>query len=359
MAAIFIIFVILGCVGYQYQKGKLIKAVTGLVVVICSSIAALNYFELLANVVLTRNDGESGVYEKLAPWAQPISFLLLFIIVFAILQTIVDQLLKKPGELGNLPDRIGRGVCGIFLGIVVSGVLLTAAAMSPLPNKYPYQRFDENDPNPKSANKVLLNADGFVTGWFDMVSRGCFSGKKSFAVLHPNFLDQTFLNRHSVTDEVPAITTKLKVIEPLKKDAISAAPENLKDADNPEETIAQSNGRTLTIVRIGIKKLAYHRAGPFTGSQLRLICKPQNPSEDRFAGKAQNVYPVGYLKTPDTLQKQPLSSKIELKSDDFDGSKKYIDFAFYVPNNFVPVLIEFKQNEIIEVPLKVDTEQSS
>ena len=188
MSSLLVVLIILGCAAYQYRKGTLVKSFAVVITSICAGVVAFGYFELLANVFISR--------EILAPWAHPLSFMLLFILAFAVLQTIAVQLTRQPVDLGFLPERIGRVVCGIFLGLIVSGLLLTAAAMAPIPAKYPYQRFDETIPDfEKKPSKVLLNADGFVTGCFSIISSGSFSGKKSFATLHPAFLDQLFLNR--------------------------------------------------------------------------------------------------------------------------------------------------------------------
>ena len=187
MGSLLVVLIILGCVAYQYLKGTLVKSFVVVITSICASVVAFGYFELLANVFIS--------CEIFVLWAYPLSFALLFILAFAVLQTIAAQLTRRPIDLGLLPERIGRVVCGIFLGLIVSGLLLTAAAMAPIPAKYPYQRFDETSPDPENPGKVLLNADGFATGWFSIVSSGSFSGKRSFATLHPAFLDQLFLNR--------------------------------------------------------------------------------------------------------------------------------------------------------------------
>jgi hypothetical protein len=188
VGSLLVVLIILGCVAYQYLKGTLVKSFVVVITSICASVVAFGYFELLANVFISR--------EILVPWAYSLSFALLFILAFAVLQTIAAQLTRGPIDLGLLPERIGRVVCGIFLGLIVSGLLLTAAAMAPIPAKYPYQRFDETIPDfEKNPSKVLLNADGFATGWFSIISSGSFSGKRSFAALHPAFLDQLFLNR--------------------------------------------------------------------------------------------------------------------------------------------------------------------
>ncbi len=88
MAAIAVILIILGCVAYQYLKGTFVRAFASLIAAVCASVVAFAYFEVLANVLISRN--------KLIPWAQPLAFALLFIVGFAVLQTIAMQLTRRP-----------------------------------------------------------------------------------------------------------------------------------------------------------------------------------------------------------------------------------------------------------------------
>jgi len=340
MAGLLVVLIISGCAAYQYLKGTLVKSVATVIIAVCAGIVAFSYFELLAKVFISRN--------LLIPWSQTLSFVLLSVLVFAILQTLAVQLTRQPIDLGLWPERIGRIVCGVFVGLIISGLLLTALAMAPLSNKYPYQRFDASRPNAEKPNKVLFNADGFVTGWFNIISSGSFSGRRSFAALHPAFLDQVFLNRHSIADGISIITTS-KAIEVPKKIAAWPAPEGLKDSRDPNKPIEPKSGHNLTIVRVGIKRNAVRDAGEFTLSQLRLICKQKGDTKDPLTGKGRNVYPIGYLEEADQIQ---ASSRIQIVSGDFeDGAReKEIDFVFRVPDGFEPVLVEFKLNNIVQIP---------
>ena len=352
MASLAVVLVILLCAAYQYLKGTLVKAFAMIIITICASVVAFGYFEILANVFINRSANSRHL--SLVPWAQPLSFVLLFVLAFAILQTIANKLTRHPIDLGLWPERIGRVVCGIFLGLILSGILLTALAMAPLPNKYPYQRFDQINPNAEKPKKVLFNADGFATGWFSMISKGSFSGKRSFATLHPAFLDQVFLNRHKIADDI-SITTSSQAIELPRKAAAWPAPDALKDSEG--NRILQKIGHSPTIVRVGIKKSAIKDAGKFTLSQLRLVCKQKTDAEN-LRGKGKNIYPIGYLKTAEQIQKKRLNDQIKLEHADFNDKARWLDFVFEIPNNFLPVLVEFKQNNIARVPPLVPAEQA-
>ena len=352
MVSLIVVLIVLGCAAFQYLKGTLVQAFAAFIITICASVVAFAYFEVLANVFIGR--------ELLIPWAQLLSFVLLFILTFAILQTLAAQLSRQPIDLGLWPERIGRVVCGILLGLVLSSLLLTALAMAPIPNNYPYQRFDQRYPDAERPNKVLLNTDGLAAGLFSTVSSGSFSGKRSFATLHPAFIDQLFLNRHNIGDDISIITSSQAIELPRKKEMAACwlAHEDIKDSDG--SPLSPKSGHNLTFVRVGIKKGAVGEAGTFTLSQLRLICKQKADVRNPLAGKGQNVYPIGYLIAADMLQIKRLNDVIRVSRSDFEKNarEKWIDFAFYVPAGSVPVLIEFKQNSIAEVPPPVTAEQA-
>ncbi|MHC4394456.1 MAG: hypothetical protein ACYS1A_02260 [Planctomycetota bacterium] len=349
MTILIVLLIISGCAAFQYFKGTLVKSFAAIIIAICASAVAFGYFELLANLIINRSENA-----KLILWAQSLSFILLFILAFAILQACVFQVIRKPVELELLAERIGRVICGIFLGLIISGTVLTAFAMAPLSNKYPYQRFNPKNPNAEKPKRAFLNADGFTTGFFSHISNGSFRGKRSFATFHPNFLDQVFLNRHELTKDLSLITSS-NAIEVPKKNATWFAPDTIRNSDGT--ALSPKSGHNLTIVRVGITAKGIKTGGTFTLAQLRLVCNKKN-SKDRLTGKAKNIYPIGYLRTADQLQGKQLNDRITIERADISGKAKWLDFAFYVPNGFVPVLIEFKQNCIVEVPPLVASDQA-
>jgi len=363
LASLSVVLIILGCAAYQYFRGTFVRAFATIIIAVCAIVAAFGFFEVLANVFISR--GADSRFLPLVPWAQTLCFALLFIVVFGTLQTGVMFLTRQPIDLGFLPERIGRAVCGIFLGLLLSGFLLTALEMAPLSNKYPYERFDEK------RHKVLLNADGFATGLFSIISRGSLSGKRSFATIHPNYLDQLYLNRQISGNSI--LTSKSPAISVPSKQAVWPAPESINEKVG--EIVSQLNrqgklkdeltGKLIsmppissdyqpTIVRVGIKRSVLStkdkiNGGAFILPQLRLICKQQGYGEDPLAGAGINIYPIGHLKAADQIQVST-EIKIDSKNDFKDNAReKWIDFVFCVPKNYVPVLVEFKQNSIVEI----------
>jgi len=359
---IIVLVVCLACAAYQVAKSTFVKSFATLIALIWASVPAFGYFELLAGVFIGK--GEYSRFPALVPWAQSLSFALIFIVVFAILQTVITLLTRNPVDLGKVPELAGRAVCGVLLGLFGAGLLLAAMAMAPLSHSLPYPRFDPTKPDPRNPNRVLPNADGLATGWFSLLSRGAFRGRTSFEAVHPQFLDQAVLNRFVKRTQVA--TRPGAIILPSrqqgKEKAVAAwpAPEGLKDHDgNP---VAARSGHRLVIVRVGItsdavRGLPYFRVG---FGQLRIIGKEKSLAMNPLAGKGQTIYPAGYMIAEDTVQTRTPAEYLQLTRQHFEGETavRWIDFVFDVPNELVPVLLEFRQNVVLSLPPMADAEDA-
>jgi len=369
ISSLIVVIMILGCAALLYFEGTFVKAFAAIIIAIISGMVAFGFFEAFANTLISR--GDEGMFLKIAPWAQTTSFILIFVVVFAVLQAGAIYLLKNPVDLGFLPECIGRIACGIVLGFLVSGFLLTALAMGPFSLGFPYQRFDPIRLKPDNPKGALLGADGFATGLFTMVSKGSFSGKRSFATIHPDYLDQLFFNRLIATETTSIISNKFPAITVSRTAAVWPAPKAIAEqADGLIGDLRSGSGRLknaqgksvplpvstkgsydVTIVRVGISKRAIRadariNGGAFTLSQLRLICKRKGSGQARLAGEAVNVYPIGHLRTASQIQVGP---EIKLESRRIDGSEQLIDFVFCVPSAHEPVLVQYKLNSIAEI----------
>lgn len=342
MASIVILLIIAGCAAFQFFKGNITRGVATVLVALVSSFLAFGYYEWLAGLL-------SGYMESVGPWAQLICFSLLFLVGFALLQTGIIAVLRDPISLGDLAEKIGRPICGVLLGFIIAGVVVTAVALAPIPAKYPYERFSERSPDPDKPQKVLLNADGLVASLFSTVSQGSFkaiSKPRSFSTLHASFLDQLHLNRHGVNKQVPAQAKPGAVVfEMPRKTAAWIAPDNLVDLDG--EALAGKPGHQAMIVRMGLRTKALSSdAGIFTLSQVRVVCKPRDQVSNDLSdltGAGTAIYPAGYMYKATQVDIKRLSDKIEVKREDFKGeSIRWIDFLFHVPGNQVPVLAQFK-----------------
>jgi len=118
--------IIVGCAIFLYLKSTFVKAFAMAIAAVCASAVALGLFAVLANILVSLSGGSS----MLEQWGELLCYILLFVVAFAILQTIVNLLTRRPINLGQWPERIGRVVCGIFLGFTLSSVLVTLLIMA-------------------------------------------------------------------------------------------------------------------------------------------------------------------------------------------------------------------------------------
>jgi len=351
MASLVMLVIILACAALLYLKGTLVQGITMVFNAIIAGFVAMAYFETLAAMLV-------GYASGVAAWSQTICFLLLFVLTLAVLQTFALQIGKEKVDMGLWPERVGRVVCGVILGYVITGQLLVALAVAPLPSQYPYPRFADRNPDPSKPSAPLFSPDGFVTGLFGTISEGSFAtmgDPKSFAVLHANFLDQVHMNRIKGSQDV-SIRTSTPAIGIPSKGGVWEAPSSLRDAEG--KPLPARPGESLMLVRIEIKKSALNDAGKFTLSQLRLVCTPKGGSEHPLAGRGTGVHPIGFVGRGGRLEEKTLTEIITIQSADVPDNVKEIDFAFYVPSNMVPTLVQFKQNNVARVSAIVSGEDT-
>jgi len=347
MVPLVMLAIMAGCAAFLFLKGTLVQGVTMVFNTIIAGFVAFGFFEMLARVLVKYSPG-------IAVWAPLICFALLFILTFAVLQTAASQLAKEKADLGKLPEQIGRVVSGLLLGYLLTGHVLVAAAMAPLPSQYPYPRFDQRNPNPAKPSKPVLSPDGFVTGLFATISKGSFSAihqPRSFAVLHAGYMDQLYLNRRQVAEKVPLMTSMPTINVP--KGGVRVAPDSLRDSEGKSLSIPP--GENLMLVRVEMNARGLKDAGKFTLSQFRLVCGPRSSGKAPLGGQGQAVYPLGYIGDKGRLDRKPLDEILAAQSD--SGEPVKMDLAFSAPTSLTPLVLEFKRNDAAQVSLSAAGEE--
>lgn len=337
--------IIIGFALFQYIKGGIVTAFIFLMAVIVGIAAAFGYYELLAGYIKD--------YGFIGPKAYPLAFFVAFIAAFIIIKEVADNLFRPEISFGPMIDKAGGTVLGALVGYLFAGAILIVIGLTPYKADWLYGRFENNINNPPQPSTMLLNPDGFVTGLFGALSNGCLKGDQSFAVVHADYINQIFLNRHRVSDGVWPIAQDGAVS--LTAPGVRAAPENLMEAPRqegqPAQPFTQEPGKTLTLVKLQINlnlltpsdsesdvqpKLAL--------GQLRLIVKDKQDAGNITSGSSEAVYPIGYINAAGQLAVKPLDTI--LSDEDLKGVS---DLAFYIPTNSVPVLMEFRHNLIEEI----------
>ncbi|MCX5643363.1 MAG: hypothetical protein NTZ17_01570 [Phycisphaerae bacterium] len=348
MVSLVMLAIMAGCAVGLYLKGTLAQGIAMIFNALVAGFVAFGFFEIASKYLISYSPG-------LAPWAPMACFLLLLVLVFAILQAVQMQINKEKIDLGTMPERIGRPVAGVVLGYVVTGYLLVAAAMAPLPSQYPYPRFDARHPNASSPRKALLSPDGFVTGLFGTVSKGSLCPirePKSFTMLHAGYVDQLHLNRLQGKD-VPLMTGSPALDVP-RKAGVWFAPDTLRDTEG--KPLSLPAGTSLMLVRVQIKKSALKDAPKFTLSQMRLVCGLKGVAGQPLAGQGQAAYPLGYIGAGSHLERKSLDEIVDLSK--VQGDPLTMDLGFAVPTSLTPVLLEFKRNNVVQVSATASPEDA-
>jgi hypothetical protein len=346
LAELAVIVVTLAMVIFVYLKGTLIKSFVILISALVAATVAMSFFETLAKLIIGYGFG--------GEWIPGAVFLLIFVLVFAILNAIGDQFTPVDLYFGDFPDRAARALVGAFAGFVVAGVILITAAMLPIGTKWPYERFNAEGGSVRPAEpdkSLILNADGFVASFTSWVSQGSMAGKKSLALFHPDFVNEIHLNRIGKDENNLSIAGS---------DAIS-----VKAAwDANSELISESNKQSLptpsgtrpVIVRAAIDAKVVKEGGAlseeggvaFTLAQFRLMCKDKDSAGD-LKGSGEIIYPVGIIKKGNIVEEKKYAEDIIVERSAFDGGAKTLDLVFNVPTDKTPVLLEFKQNAVAQI----------
>ena len=337
MGTIIVLVIILACILQQVFFGSLVRSFAILMSAVIGMFVALAFFEPL---------GQKFVESDFMAWrAHGLVIGLMFVVSFGILLALSLKFLSGDVAISMIVDRAGGSVIAILTGLVISGTLLIAMNFASVSNSFPYQRFSPADPDIDTPRKVLLNPDGFVAGMFGLASSGSL-GQNSFALVRAGINDTAALGRLSAEKEISPIAGKNVIRLPA---VLRYAPPGITDAEG--KTLPENPGNELVLLRLNMTKSVVGKdSANFLLGQLRIVCKKKDDRALPNEGSGICVYPAGYMKTSTRVALEPLSAQVPLASAELDEGVKAIDFAFYVPADIRPVLIEFKRNYVTAAP---------
>ncbi len=324
---------------YAVKKESLITTLATIFACVIAGIIAFSFFEQLT---ARFSEPESS----LLAWRPALFFLILFAVPFIIFKAIINVSINETVEFNARIEQIGRIVFGVVLGFLISGFILASLAIAPLKMSLPYARFDEKNLTPDSPDALAVGSDMFVTGLFKMVSGGSLGGEKSFATLHPNFIDQSYINRLKI-QKVKAYTGKNTLKTPEEN--------GYKILDKliyPDgKSVKVSAGHNLVAVTAGIAKRDRRHSVPLNFSQIRLICKYPDSDDNEFQAQTYSYYPIAELTSSGKAKPVSLTARLELPKKS-DGDILWVDLVFAIQTDSEPIFVQVKQNEIARVQLE-------
>lgn len=350
MAIIIVILMLLGTLAFFYLKCSMMQSLTMLWSSVIAMILTFSYYEVVAELFISRGYG--------LQWAHVGCFLIVFIVSFTVLRSVSEFVIRAKIDLGQFVTVVMGIVCGLLTGVIFSGVLLVAFGLLPMQGALFYNRFDPDKPVVIShPSRPLLNVDGFVNGLYTWISSGSLSSSRSFGVLHADYLSQIHLNKLKTKDDVLPVSSREALVLPKGK-----VKKPIRVWDIPD--VGQ-----MTVVRVGIvsRKIEDGGANNPTGklilfpAQIRLIARDEEDvTENRpFTGLAKAVYPSGFLKDG-IWDKVPLDEILVPDSKEMDNRIYWVDVAFDVPTGHTPILLEFRNNAVVDLttckPVKTSQE---
>lgn len=105
MAIIIVAAIILGSAGYHFFKGSIIRSFGMLIAAIFAMFFAFGYFEMLSAMIISYS-AKNATF--LIPWAQALSFLLIFGFSFSLMQALLIQLTRYEVNFGKTAEYVGE-----------------------------------------------------------------------------------------------------------------------------------------------------------------------------------------------------------------------------------------------------------
>lgn len=341
IATLLIIAVILTTMGIFYFKASLVTMLTTILSAVFASIVAFTYYEIVSNLCISKG--------WLTGWIHSLSFLVLFFLTLFLLRILSDFIINSKIDLGKPVQIASTLVCGLFAGLLIAGHLLIALAMLPMSPDL-YLRYPSEQPlriNDPSA--PLFNPDGLSAALYSWISRGSLSSAKSFAVYHPEYIQQTHVNRWAMSKEITPVLSPGAVKIPSG----GQKPVRHRDlADHPN----------TTIVRVGISAAEIKSGGAkdsggkisFIPAQAPVIAVPRGAeTAGKYQGTGSLLYPKGVVEDG-RLVKLELNQELTFESKDYASDRMvWLDLAYEVPADSLPALLAFKQNAVVDLPKPV------
>jgi len=174
LLSLLVTLLILGIAFYQVVQG-LYSALIMAFLSVVSLAVAFNFYEPLAGLIQK--------YQPLAICAEPTALVALFVASLTVLRVLSDRYLGRNVVVGMWTNRIGGGILGVIVGMVLVGVLTVAIQMLPYgPSVLTYKPYDDDLKGGQTL--APFYPDDFALGLARVLSRG------SLRISPPNLFEK-------------------------------------------------------------------------------------------------------------------------------------------------------------------------
>jgi hypothetical protein len=344
MALILVLLVLAGTMAFFYLKCSMMQSFMTLWSALLATIVSFSFYEWVANLLISR-----GHALDMALFG---SFTLLFVFILVALRAGSEFLIITSVDLGTMVKLPVALIGGLLTGLIISGNVLVALGLLPIHGKVFYSRFaPDAQVKLASPKKPALATDGFISGLYSLISSGSMRSSKSFGVLHTDYLSQIHLNKLKTGSDVLSVSSRDALLLP-KGEGIEPVRRTVID------------DKDMVVVRVGVqaKKIEDGGAGDQSGkmqflpAQVRLITKEPGAAGLPLTGTATAQYAAGLWEDGE-MTSWELGEIITPDSTKFVNRVCWMDIVFECPGEETPILLEFKQNAVIELPEAVESTQ--
>jgi hypothetical protein len=196
-----------------YEKRGAFHAATAFMMAFISSLAAINYYELVEYLFVS-------MYEPMAPYADALGFLLVFVVVFLLLQWLAVTFLEEHIELNIIANALGGAVFGGLAAMLLAGVLAISWLM--LPGSAYFG-------DAKEPTKVMFGADELYLQTMRFMANDRIPGSAAFDPQHGFMATRTNKSRGTAafsTESAPEQQPESKSMLPDNMNLNRTAPED-------------------------------------------------------------------------------------------------------------------------------------
>ncbi|MCH7720805.1 MAG: CvpA family protein [Planctomycetes bacterium] len=360
------LFALFAMIAYLHAIQGLFSALIGCVLSILSVCVAFAGFEYVA-------------HNWLASWrpdfAMPVAFIGLFCGTLLGTRVIADNLIRRACLLPMIVDRVGGGVFGVLVGMIITGMLAIALQMIPLGGTMlGYSRFKppppprasraddvdlpEDDRDPDDQEDIFLNPDRFVVRLASMMGNGVFSGQRDWYDTHPDFIQEIGWSQATMRRighlAPPGSVSRVSVGSAdvlYEKTVVVRRRRDMPASYDPVSLPAEKKWYTVR-VKLGSQAADSDGTHRFMLRQARLLGKDRPDA----SGLTQ-YYAMGLNdNNPEFPDRLVMADLDKIYGPD---PEKEVTFVYEVPDSFVPYFLDYKNGARVDLASQPDPDDEN